>query len=558
MRNWLSRRNFLQSASAALSSRSMGQFAILHGLQAKIELSKDHLAAVNRRRRIVVQEDPVLSDPLKPGISFEQWRDYLFNYADEHGSQIDTFFWDLGSDDWAIYKSKVLPPSEIPIVKRWREQGIDFVRLLIEECRKRKIEAFWNQRTSEVDMPANGVGLGMDSMNPVKKAHPDWVIRSWWWQGLWNLSNPDARQYRLQVLQDLAANYEFDGIQLDFARHVPCLPPGRQWELRDGVTDHVRNVRLMLLELEKKRGRPYLLAVRVPESLRGCHVDGFDVEVWAQENLVDIFTLGERSSEVNLAEFRRIVAGKNIKLQPCLDDHHATDGYRSPPVEFFCGVFGNWWQQGADSVVTFNWSCASPEVATAIGAKPGPLCQRQGYHCIGSSETLRHKDKLFTVQRRGGYPWAEGYFCRNDFASLPVLLANEGTPMALTIAIGDPLHADAAKDIELACIFYGASEGDRLEVTLNGVTLNHGVQNFEWKDAQIFTPKPQPASGGGPYEIDPNQHLMKLTFKPNSAQFRLGRNDVSVRILDRVAYKPGANIQLEKLEVAVKYQEAIL
>ncbi len=553
MKNWLSRRRFLQSASAAMSLRSAAQLALLHGAETKIELSDDHIAAVNRRRRIVVQEDPVLSDPLKPGISFEQWRDYLFNYADERDSQIDSFFWDIGSGYWAIYRSKLLPASEIPIVKGWRDQGIDFVELLIGECRKRKIEAFWNQRTSEVDMPANGVGLSMDSMNPVKQAHSDWVIRSWWWQGLWNLSNPDARHYRLQVLQELAANYDFDGIQLDFARHVPCLPPGRQWELREGVTEYVRQARLMLLDLEKKRGRPYLLAVRVPESLHGCHLDGFDVEVWAQQNLVDIFTLGERSSEVNLADFRRVVAGKHIKLQPCLDDHHATDGYRSPPVDFFRGVFGNWWQQGADSVVTFNWSCASPEVSSAIGAKPGPICQRQGYHCIGSLETLRYKDKLFTVQRRGGYPWAEGYFCRNDFAPLPVALANEGTPAVLTIDVCDHLNVDTVKDLELSCIFYGVSEGDRFEVKLNGVDLDHGVQDFQWKDPQIFTPKPQPASGGGPYEVDPNQRLMKMAFKPLPTQLRLGRNDVTIRIVDRVPYKPGANIQLEKLEVAVKY-----
>jgi hypothetical protein len=44
-----------------------------------------------------------------------------------------------------------------------------------------------------------------------------------------------------------------------------------------------------------------------------------------------------------------------------------------------------------------------------------------------------------------------------------------------------------------------------------------------------------------------------LAFKPLPAHFRLGRNEVSIRIADRVPYKPGANIQIEKLEVAVKY-----
>ena len=155
------------------------------------------------------------------------------------------------------------------------------------------------------------------------------------------------RQITVESLREVAERYDFDGIQLDFARHVPCLSLGRQWELRYHVTDLVRSVRRMLLEVERKRGRPFLLAAKVPQNLKGCRIDGFDVEVWAAENLVDIFTLGSRSMDVDLASFRRITAGRNIKLQPCFDDHHTTDGYRCVPIEVLRGVFANWWQQAA-------------------------------------------------------------------------------------------------------------------------------------------------------------------------------------------------------------------
>ena len=126
----------------------------------------------------------------------------------------------------------------------------------------------------------------------------------------------------------------------------------------------------------------------MPQNLEGCRVDGFDVEVWAREHLVDIFTLGSRSVDVDLAAFRNITAGRDIKLQPCFDDHHTTDGYRYPPIEVLRGVFANWWQQGADSVVTFNWSNAPPDVCRAVGSLPGPLVHRQAYQEIGSRQTL--------------------------------------------------------------------------------------------------------------------------------------------------------------------------
>ena len=150
------------------------------------------------------------------------------------------------------------------------------------------VETFWNQRISEVD------GLGIDGFglkwkNPLKVEHPEWVIKTWWWQGLWNLARSELREYYLKILREIAEKYDFDGMQLDFARHTPCLPVGRQWELRGHVTEFIRMVRLMILDVEEKRGRPFLLATRVPENLDGCRIDGFDVEVWAKQNLVDMF-----------------------------------------------------------------------------------------------------------------------------------------------------------------------------------------------------------------------------------------------------------------------------
>ena len=527
-----------------------------HNLTAKvretpIKLSRQHNDALNRRRRIVVQYD---AEGLF-GVDFQQWLDYRFNYIDEPGSQIDSIWWDIGMGDWAVYPSKILEPYERPGLMKWREQGIDWVESLVEECQRRDLEVFWNHRISEVDiMPAGG--LEMEKVHPLKAAHPDWGIRTWWWQGLWNLTVPEVREYKVSILRELAENYDFDGIRIDFARHMPCLPPGRQWEHRAHATEFMRMVRLMLLKVEKKRGRPFLLAAKVPENLKGCRIDSFDVKAWAEQNLVDIFTLGSRSMNVDIAAFRRLTAGRNIELQPCLDDHHATDGYRYPPIEFFRGVFGNWWQQGVDSVETFNWSNATPKVCASIGARPGPLSQRQAYHEAGSPETLRGKDKIFAVERRWGYPWCEGYFNHNMFAPLPATLANDGRDTTLTVRVCEPLAAlaETLKRVTLRIVLFGAEVGDRIEVGLNGTVLDVLTQDEEWKDPQIFSPKPQPASGGsGEYKVDPDQRLLLWVFAAPARQFRVGENQVSVRIVERVPYKPGCDIVVEKLEVHADY-----
>jgi glycosyl hydrolase family 10 len=569
----LSRRHLLKGlgsvSSAMFLARPPGALEAGHDT---IELTQEHRAAVDRRRRIVVQDDPSNFDPDDLyGMNFDEWIEYRFSYADQPGSQIDSIWWDLENGDQAVYRSRLLPRFEHPGMRKWWDQGIDWVGELIKESRKRNLEVFWHHRINKVEIRPLG-GLEMEHMHAAKKKHPNWVIGSWWWQGLWNFAIPEVRDYRLSILKELVNEYDLDGIHLDFARHVPVLPPGRQWELRDHVTEFVRMVRLLLLEVEKKRARPFLLAAKVPRTLEGCRVDGFDVETWARQDLVDILTLGSRSMDVDVVGFRRATAGRHIKLQPCFDDHHTTDGYRFGPIEFLRGVFGNWWQQGADSVVTFNWSNAPPAVASKIGARPGPVSHQQGYTELGSPETLRFKNKVFAVERRGGYPWSEGYFNRNDTAPLPVRLSNGGRPARLTLRISDPVKTNpgGVKQLMLRAVLFGQSGfrqspqdeepgrsipgQDEFEVRINGVVLRMVTRDNEWKDPQIFSPWPQPISGGrGDYSTNLKQKLLRLDYSVDPALCRLGENQVELRILTRTPYLPGQDIDLEKLEIHLEY-----
>ena len=242
------------------------------------------------------------------GLDFDKWIKYRFSYADQPGTQIDALWWDLGRLGNVVYPSQLLNSFDAHGFKRWR-QGIDLVGRLVEETKRRNLECFWHHRVSEVDLSRDGKGAAWKNPpDPLKQAHPDWALKCWWPHGLWDFSVAAVRRITVDSLREVAERYDFDGIQLDFARHVPCLPLGRQWELRQHVTDLVRSVRGMLLDVERKRCRPFLLAAKVPQNLKGCRIDGFNVEVWAAENLVDIFTLGS-PMDVDVAAFRRITAG---------------------------------------------------------------------------------------------------------------------------------------------------------------------------------------------------------------------------------------------------------
>ena len=250
-----------------------------------IQLTGTHLAAVGRRRRIIDQMDGLTPIDLL-GIPMQDYVDLRFHHADLDGSQIDGFIWDVGDgeDAFALYPTEALPLLDDPGLNRWREQGVDFVGTLVDETRRRGLEVFWNSRVAPVDPAQPSLGQPLTDparRNWLKEEHPDWVQRCWWWNGLYDLSSPGLREHKVAVLRELLARYAFDGLQLDFSRHQPTLPIGRQWQHREDATAYVR-VREMTLEMEARSGRPILLAVKVPETVAGCAIDGLDLATWAR------------------------------------------------------------------------------------------------------------------------------------------------------------------------------------------------------------------------------------------------------------------------------------
>jgi hypothetical protein len=529
-----------------------------------LPLSAEHVAAVARRRRIVDQCD-AMDVLLLLRTDIATWLKFAFGHADTPGSQVDTICWDIGmaEDTYSIYNSRLLPSFDFPFLQPYRDQGIDWVGKLVQGCHERGLEAFWNARISEVDFPQpwdeHCGHTDERRRNPLKTAHPDWVLPCWWWPGLWNLASPGLRAHKVAVLRERVTLYDLDGIQLDFARHVPCLPLGQQWRLRHHATAFVRQVREMLLEVSRLKGRPILLAAKIPENLPGCRADGLDIECWVEGRLLDILVPGSRTSTVDLAGFRALTDGSGIRLCPTFDRHHTTDGYYDAPVEYLRGVYANWWQQGADSVATFNWPCASAEAHASLGL---PNWVNPGQYTtaileVGSYDTLRGKDMVFTVERRDGYPWTDGYHNGNHDRPLPCPLANHGAPTRLPLEVFEDLPAAAAAihDITLRLVLWSAFPTDELEVRLNDQPLRCTVRDPEWQDGQVYSDQPQRCAGDRlGYAVNPSQKLLRLEYAVEPTLFRVGKNDVAVRVLKRGPHLCGGRgtlIEVEKVEAWV-------
>jgi hypothetical protein len=420
--------------------------------------------------------------------------------------------------------------------RKWLDAGIDPVRITLDESKKRGVEAFFSYRIN-TEHDFSGIGA-MGVLPPMKQAHPEWLIPSLWPPvPVWDFEFQGVRDFKLSILREVVQNYDFDGIEIDWRAGGCSLPQGHKWEKRAYLSEFMRSVRMMMLEETRER-KPMLLVARVSDSVEGCHLDGFDVETWAKEGLIDILVIGGRSLEVDITGFRRVTKDTGTKLIAYLDDYHASDGYRQPPLEVFRGLAANWWAQEPDGICTFNFAETTDDGKSSLMSK-----YQEVWSEIGDSETLKFKDKTFVVQRRFGEGGIEAvrmgiYFNTNRFAQLPVKLANDDdldTMVFLTVGDDVSRNADRVQATTLRIKLSdpsaddplappGRARGDCVEVTLNGVLLSQPRVEDAW---------------------------LVFDVKPDWVAF--GRNVVGIRVTGR-DFAPAEELSVEKIELHVTYQ----
>ncbi len=504
-----------------------------------VSLSKAHIAAVERKRRIVMNYDALASllQYQKHGgkQDLDSFKRHMLGILDYEDNQIDSVGWCWSEGNEAPYPSEILPTLLDHPVFKVVPEGIDLLRMGCEESHRRGIEAFFSLRINGGDHDRSYLERRIPKL-PKKWNNKDWLIN---WNpdpkgppeymspfhksAFWNFAAKGLRDHKVSVLREVAENYDFDGIEVDFARNSPVLQPDQQWRDRDKLTDFMRSLRLVLLEVERKRGRPFLLSARVPETVVGCHFDGIDVEAWVRDQLVDILNVGCRSMEVDIPAFRRLTAGTAVKFYPSNDFVHVTDGYKPIPLKVGRGIYANWWRQAPDGVYTFNFHYHDQDWRL--------------YREIGSPETLKHKDKTFVIQRRGGghaplltpYPddWSTPRFAyanTNMLGQLPATLDEAAkADNLLFLDMADDVNAagDRLKSVKLRILL---SKAASIEVRLNGTLL------------------PAPGVSG-----------LWSEFVTSPKLFAVGSNLISVRFSKPRSDADG-DVTIEKLEVDVAYR----
>ncbi len=356
--------------------------------------------------------------------------------------------------------------------------GTDPLKIAEEYCREQGLEFFASLRVNDTHDQGHTEEKPMFLMSPFKRQHPEFLLgskakppKNCSWSAA-DFTHKEVRDRMAAIVAEICANYDIDGIEYDFMRHMQLLK-----SVADGGTASPRELKMMtdfMKELReiteaagRKRGRPILVAIRVPDSVEYCRAVGIDLEQWMKEKLFDIM-IGASYFQLNPWRVSAELAHKyGIKFYASLDESRIQrKGVKYIPGrggrDFYLARSAAAMADGCDGVYHFNLEYKGLRDITRT-----PLDQLDRY------------DKVYYATERGSGGYRSFHFLREGdrFNNLPKLDPGEplkvvsGKPLNFSITIGDDtaspeaLKRDPAVTAEL---LVDAPQDAKISLSVNG------------------------------------------------------------------------------------------
>lgn len=323
---------------------------------------------------------------------------------------------------------------------------------------------------------------------------------------LFNYMLDPVRDHYFAILEELATNYDIDGIELDFQR---CSRFFHDDEIEAGkpvMTAFVRRVRQMLDRVGRGRGRALHLCVRVLPSVEDCLRVGLEVTAWDAERLVDminvapafVHTTGLRIEqfkaqapnsrvygELNyLTAYADLPSGRHIRFT-------TFEIYRSSALSFLA--------RGADGVSVFNFDHVPGNVRSAAD-------MAKGLKGIANREFLRMASKNYLAN---GSAIPAKTFPAAESTAVDLFVADDTSQVPFGRAVLRVEIKERSKELDMA-------------VSLNGTPL----ETYPAKDTELFPPvQRNPA-------CPPKESLQFFNVPPELLIF--GNNRFEIRGLGRL------------------------
>ena len=391
------------------------------------------------------------------------------------------------------------------------DRGIDPLELLRDRARLKGMDFFASLRMSSYS-----------GMNPKFNVT----------EGGRGLAHAEVRDHQFAVLEELAARYQVDGLELDFAAAPGGMPPllraGDAREFTPVLTDYVGRIARMA---RGRTGKACHVAVRIYPTEAMNLGQGLDVRAWLRQRLVDSIT-PMLYIDFNLdpdMPFDWVVQEAHSSdiavypmLQPYLRDEQTGAPrrvYNTP--ETMRAAAANYWARGADGLYTWfmRW--------------PQGDAERRMLTELGDPEIIRFQSKRYVLRRRSKQAAELGYG-----AALPVEIASADPARRYPIRfwVADDLGAAAGKlrQVALRILVSNLVTADKFTVWLNGQALAGETCLRDFGD-----------------NISPYSSQW-LEFQLRAVRPRVGENVLEVSLENRPVRLAGG-VTVEEVEVFIDY-----
>ena len=362
------------------------------------------------------------------------------------GTQVDCLCWCVGEQIAYAWPSKVIEnaydlkdkcgdlkcgdhtwKNDRDVMYSLHRQGIDYLPLLIERAHAQKLMFVASFRMNDTHIKS----YPNSYMSPeFWKTHQHYRIwgatdAKGYYNAAMDYSFPEVRNRYRDAILEVAAQYDVDGIELDFMRTPYLFQPSEAWKKRTILTRFVRDIRSRLEEIAIRRGRHISLVLRIPSHPQVMKTAGIDAKQWIKENLPDILVVSEK--EINLNQtlepwlslcreagvlfypsveaggaYNRVEFYSTLVQNPLAPRH---DGWalattRDDEMNMQRAAAQNFLAQKPDGIYMFNFPCRLAEGRNVLHTDPTVFAKTvEVLHQMGSLKTLARKPKYYTYYK---------------------------------------------------------------------------------------------------------------------------------------------------------------
>ena len=406
----------------------------------------------------------------------------------------------------------------------------DALALTVDFCHENDLEVFFTHRINDIHDCFKDMEL-----STWKREHPEYLLgKTGDWEK-YDESDPrrrwaaldfeilEVRDYLISIIDDVLARYDVDGIEIDYLRNPLFFRPNRAGkpvtsEQVEILTGFQRRVRDMAYKHGNRRGRPILVATRLPVTKRMCRHVGIDIQKWLEEDYLDVLTtaVGCHPFTNPTRELVELGHAHGVPVYPVIANS-TTRVVDQRTIEHWRGMAATFWHAGADGVYLFN-------------TFPKAL-QHPHFTELGDPKKLAQMSKIFVIDK---IRIVDGGIAHAIMQSqiLPVKLDPAGKLRQVTLPVADDVAGAAQegrlKQLTLRVQFEGRAPKDKVEVRLNGDVLKSTNQDAK--------------SGWVTYSADPSQ-------------YRHGDNALALHVSDsREKAKP---VIVASVELRVDYNDGL-